>query len=130
MHLPVPHGRSSRAHLIDDFRCRQVAGQAGLTGGTEWARHPAACLAGDAQRRAIRVAHQNALEQRSVVRLPQGLAGITVVAGDVPDRGEQRREQGGAHLVPNGCGQIRHLVGVGLEPAVVLPSQLIRTERR
>ncbi len=61
---------------------------------------------------------------------PQGLAGLTAVARDVPDRVEQRREQRLPHLVADGGGQIGHLRRIRLEPPVVLAGELVGAEGR
>ena len=67
------------AHLLDDLRGGQVAGQPHLTGGAEGAGHAAAGLGGDAQGGALLVAHEDALDADAVVQLPQMLDGASAV---------------------------------------------------
>ena len=82
--------------LLDDLRRGQIAPQAALAGGAERAGHPAARLAGHADRGTVRVAHQHAFQQRAVVCPPQRLAGRAVVAAHRAGLGQQRRQQLGS----------------------------------
>ena len=72
--------------LLDDLAGRQVAGQAALAGRAERAAHPAAGLAGDADRDPVGIAHQDRLDQHPVVPAPDRLHGVAAVADHLADR--------------------------------------------
>ena len=82
-----------RAHdLLDDLADRQVAGEAGLPGGAEPARHRAAGLAADAHRGPVAVQHQHGLDPAPAVELPQELDRVAAVADRLGDRLQRRRQ--------------------------------------
>ena len=126
----VAQRRRRAAHLLQDLRGRQVAGQSTLPGGAERARHAAARLRRDAHRVALRVAHQHRLERGAVDGPPQCLAGLTGVAGDLAGCGQQRREQCLGHLTADRYRQVGHLLRVGDQTAVVLMGQLLGAKGR
>jgi hypothetical protein len=126
----VPQRRRGRADLLQDLGGRQVAGQPALAGRAERAGHAAAGLRGDAHGVALRVAHQHRLDGGAVAGPPQRLAGLPRIALDLPDRGQQRREQRLGQPAAQRRGQIGHRGRVGGQPAVVLVGQLFGPKRR
>jgi len=102
--------------------------EAALAGRAERAGHAATGLAGDAQRRAIGVAHEHALDQRAVVCAPEGLAGGAVVAGHGPDFGQQRRHQLVDEPLPGLGRDVRHRVRVDCQSREVVIGQLLGTK--
>ena len=127
--LAVGHGGRGGDRLADDLGSRQVARQAALPGRAEGAGHPAAGLAGDADRRPVGIAHEHALDEGAVVQPPEGLAGAAVVGGLVPDDGQQAGQQRLGEGVADAGGQVGHLRRVG-DPAVEVPGQLVGAEGR
>ena len=134
---PGPPGSSPRRghpgrgdDLLDDLGGGQVAGEAALAGGAERAGHAAAGLAGHADRDPVGVAHQHALDQRAVVQAPQRLAGRPGIGLQRADLGEQRGQQGRPDLRAHGRRQVGHRRRIVLEPAEVVPAQLVGAKRR
>ena len=124
----VAGGGRGLAHLLDDLGGGQVALQTALAGGAERAGHAAPGLAGHADRRPVRVAHQHGLGAGAVVRRPERLAGGAVVAGQLLHRGDERRQQRGEGL-PCRRGQVGHRGEVGGEVAEVVAGELVGPER-
>ena len=116
-------------HLVDDLRGGQVAGQTGLAGRAERARHAASGLAGDAHRDSVRVAHQHALDERAVMQPPQRLASGAVIAVQLSHRGEQRRHQRLGQPRAIGRRNVGHLTRIAHQPAEVVGGDLVRPER-
>ena len=117
-------------HLRDDLGLRQVALQPALAGGAERAGHAAAGLRRDAQRRAVRVAHQHGLEQRTVEELPQRLHRRAVVGHPPRHLLEQPREQLLAELRADGRGKVGERRRVVLEAVEHVPGDLVGAEAR
>jgi hypothetical protein len=64
------------------------------------------------------------------VPAPERLAGGAVVAGNVPDNGQQRRQQGPGEPVAGGGRQVGHRGRVVGQPAEVVRGQLVGPVRR
>ena len=127
-HLAARERAGAGDDLLDDLGGRHVALQAALAGGAERAGHPAAGLAGDAHRHAVRVAHQHRLDERAVEEPPQRLAGGAPVGLEGAQRRHQRRQQGGDQLVALRGRQVGHLGRVVDQPGEVVGGQLLGAE--
>ena len=124
---PAPPGicprRSFRApsiDLFDDLSGTHVALQAGLPCGAERAGHAASRLAGDTHRDPIRVAHQHALHERTVVHPPQCLDRGSTITGELTDRGQQTRHELLSECLSNVAGQVGPLGRIVAEPLEVV----------
>ncbi len=105
--------RRRRAHdLFDDLAYAEMAGEAGLAGGTEAATHGAAGLARHAHRGAIGVEHEDGLDEGAACELPEELHRRVIVALPL-----EHGNEGGRQLVvqpgAQGLRQRRELVGLG-----------------
>ena len=81
------------AHLFEDLRCRKVPREAHLAGRTKRAVHTATGLGGNAQRYAIRIAHEDRLDERAVEQAPQELLGHALICALLRDLCEERWEE-------------------------------------
>jgi hypothetical protein len=127
--LPAGHRRGRRDGLADDLGGGEVAGEAALAGGAERARHAAPGLAGDAHGGPVGVAHEHALDEGAVVQPPQRLAGAPAVGLQVPDGGQQPRQQRLGEVRPRGRRHVGHPGRVG-DPGVEVAGQLVGAEGR
>ena len=126
-----PRSQRAPAHdLLDDLGGGQVAGQPGLAGRAERAGHPAAGLAGDADRDPVRVAHQHALDQRAVVARHSVLRVAPPSQADVRTGVSSGGSSAAASRSAGGRRQVGHRGRVALEPAEVVLGQLLGPERR
>jgi len=124
----VAHGRRRSPNLLENLCGGEVSGQPALARRAEWTCHAAARLRGDAHGVPLRVAHQHRFERRAVGRTPERLARFARIAFDLTQRIDQGGEQGVRYLIAHRRREIRHLVRVGDEPAVVLVGKLLGPE--
>ena len=124
------HHRGGCADLVNNLRGGQVAVQTALAGSAERTRHAAARLGRNAQRGAVRVAHEHGLQQDPVVQAPQGLGGVALVGFHGAHGVEQGWEQRVLDQLALGLGEVRHGQRVRLKLAVVVARDLVRAELR
>ena len=106
---PARRGLAGGEHdLLQYFAGAQVPGESGLTGGAKRTTHPAAGLAGDADRHPVVIGHQNGFDGRPVVQSKDPLTGRAPVALDVivdlQTRWELPNEAGAQGLGDGGYG--------------------------
>ncbi len=116
--------------LREDLCLREVALQTALTRRTERAGHATTRLRRDAEGRAARVPHQDALEQRAVVEAPEGLDRASAVGGELLHLGEEAREQLCTKFTANACGQIGEVLRVIFKPVEEVSRDLVGAELR
>ena len=113
------------ANLVDDLRRRKVTSQSHLSRRAERARHAAASLRRDAQRRSLGVAHENRLDLRAVVQAPQVLDRAPTVSFQRHDLGDEVRKERLRHRIAHPGRDIAHVRGVGFKMREVMARQLI-----
>ena len=106
-------------HLVQHLRRRQVPDLAGDGGGAEGAPHPAPHLGGDAHGVAVVVLHQHGLDAVAVRQLPQVFHGPVQLGHLLPGHLGDGEDAGLPQLLPQGLGEVGHLVkgrGSPVEP--------------
>ena len=116
------------ANLVDDLRRRKVTSQSHLSRRAERARHAAASLRRDAQRRSLGVAHENRLDLRAVVQAPQILDRAPAISLQRHDLRHELRQQSIRHRVAHPGRHIAHVRGIGFKMREVVARQLIGAE--
>ena len=126
--LDLPARCAAADDLLDDLARGEVAGEAGLTGGAEPARHRTTGLTADADGRAVGVEHQDRFDAAPTLQLPEELDGVAGVA----DRLCHRRQCGREITVEPGPERLRQVGDVGgvSELAVEPVPQLVQSVPR